>query len=87
MHVWIDQDLCTGDGLCEDHCAPVFTLLEDGISYVRDVLTGEVLHDPGGSTSRARVIERHVRGVIDAALACPGECIFVEIDDAQEVEG
>ncbi|MBL6619720.1 MAG: 4Fe-4S binding protein, partial [Ilumatobacteraceae bacterium] len=20
MRVWIDQDLCTGDGLCVDHC-------------------------------------------------------------------
>lgn len=20
MRVWIDQDLCTGDGLCTDHC-------------------------------------------------------------------
>ena len=30
MRVWIDQDLCTGDGLCVDHCHEVFTLLEDG---------------------------------------------------------
>ncbi|TML19869.1 MAG: ferredoxin [Actinobacteria bacterium] len=35
MKVWIDQDLCTGDGLCTDHCPEVFVLLEDGISYVR----------------------------------------------------
>ena len=33
MRVWIDQDLCTGDGLCEDHCPEVFTLLEDGIAW------------------------------------------------------
>jgi ferredoxin len=26
MRVWIDQDLCTGDGLCVDHCHDVFTL-------------------------------------------------------------
>ena len=37
MRVWIDQDLCTGDGLCEDHCADAFKLLEDGIAYVDDV--------------------------------------------------
>ncbi|HMK11884.1 MAG TPA: ferredoxin, partial [Acidimicrobiales bacterium] len=24
MRVWIDQDLCTGDGLCLDHCPDVF---------------------------------------------------------------
>ncbi|NCV46692.1 MAG: ferredoxin, partial [Actinobacteria bacterium] len=29
MRVWIDQDLCTGDGLCVDQCPEVFTLLED----------------------------------------------------------
>ncbi|MFV0308359.1 MAG: ferredoxin, partial [Desertimonas sp.] len=36
MRVWIDQDLCTGDGLCVDHCPDVFVQLEDGIAYVRD---------------------------------------------------
>ena len=49
MRVWIDQDLCTGDGLCVDHCHDVFTLLEDGIAYV--VQGGEVQNDPGGSGS------------------------------------
>ena len=36
MRVWIDQDLCTGDGLCVDHCPDVFVQLEDGIAYVRE---------------------------------------------------
>ena len=76
MHVWIDQDLCTGDGLCTDHCPETFVILEDGISYVRD---GEgVHHDPGGPrTSRSsRPGARTL--VIAAALDCPGECIFIE---------
>ncbi len=47
MKVWIDQDLCTGDGLCEEICPQVFVLLEDGLAYVRD--DGRVLNDPGGS--------------------------------------
>ena len=34
MRVWIDQDLCTGDGLCLDHCPDVFVQLEDGNSIV-----------------------------------------------------
>ena len=51
MRVWIDQDLCTGDGLCNDHCPEVFTLLDDGISYVRDLSTGIVDSDPGGRAS------------------------------------
>ena len=53
MRVWIDQDLCTGDGLCVDHCHEVFTLLEDGIAYV--IEDGTVLNDPGGSSSIAAV--------------------------------
>ena len=55
MDVWIDQDLCTGDGLCTDHCPDVFVLLEDGISYVRDAATGVVEHDPGGRSSMVYV--------------------------------
>src|SRR5215203_4694428 len=51
MRVWIDQDLCTGDGLCVDHCPDVFVLLEDGISYVVD--SGYVCHDPGGPEETA----------------------------------
>jgi ferredoxin len=76
--VWIDQDLCTGDGLCVDHCHDVFVQLEDGIAYV--ALDGRAMNDPGGSGSLAPVADRHVAGVIHAAEACPGECIFIEID-------
>ncbi len=36
MKVWIDQDLCTGDGLCEEICPDVFTLLDDGLAYVKE---------------------------------------------------
>ena len=36
MKVWIDQDLCTGDGLCEEICTDVFTLLDDGLAYVKE---------------------------------------------------
>ena len=78
MRVWIDQDLCTGDGLCVDHCPEVFVLLEDGISYVSE--RGRTLNDPGGSGSLAAVPVRLVQNVIDAAEDCPGECIFIEID-------
>ncbi len=78
MRVWIDQDLCTGDGLCVDHCPDVFVLLEDGIAYV--IENGEVLNDPGGSGSLAAVSERNVADTIHAAELCPGECIFVEVD-------
>ena len=36
LKVWIDQDLCTGDGLCEEISPAVFTLLDDGLAYVKD---------------------------------------------------
>ena len=78
MRVWIDQDLCTGDGLCVDHCHDVFVQLEDGIAYVRE--PGGPLNDPGGSGSLAQVAPRQVQRVIHAAEACPGECIFIELE-------
>jgi ferredoxin len=78
MRVWIDQDLCTGDGLCVDHCHDVFVQLEDGIAYVME--GAEPLNDPGGSGSLAVVDPRHIRQVIHAAEACPGECIFIELE-------
>jgi ferredoxin len=77
MRVWIDQDLCTGDGLCVDRCPDVFVQLEDGIAYVAEA--GDPLHDPGGSGSLAVVPMVLHAAVIEAAEVCPGECIFVEV--------
>lgn len=76
MKVWIDQDLCTGDGLCEEICPQVFTLLEDGIAYVKE--DGRALNDPGGSEGLAAVPGVHEDAVREAAEECPGECIFIE---------
>jgi ferredoxin len=76
MKVWIDQDLCTGDGLCTDHAPAVFTLLEDGIAYVKQA--DRVLNDPGSAGSLASVPPQLERHVIQAAEDCPGECIFIE---------
>lgn len=78
MRVWIEQDLCTGDGLCNDYCFDVFRLQEDGISYVRDASTGETMSDPGGHTCAVDVPAHFEHAVIDAALFCPGECIYIE---------
>ncbi len=81
MRVWIDQDLCTGDGLCVDRCPAVFVMLEDGIAYVRD--DQRVHNEPGGARDPAEVPPEHHDAVIDAALICPGECIFVEVDTSE----
>jgi ferredoxin len=77
VKVWIDQDLCTGDGLCIDHCPEVFVLLEDGISYVKE--GDRVLNDPGQWDSQAHIPPRLLSKVVDAAEDCPGECIFIEV--------
>ena len=79
IHVWRDQDLCTGDGICTDHAPEVFTILEDGIAYC---LEGErVFNDPGGSAELALVPQSLESDVIAAAAECPGECIFIEVDE------
>lgn len=82
MRVWIDQDLCTGDGLCVDHCPEVFTQLEDGIAYV--VENGVILNDPGSAGSLAAVHPKYAGAVVLAADVCPGECIFIDIEDEEE---
>lgn len=84
IKVWIDQDLCTGDGICTDHAPEVFTILEDGIAYCKE--GPKVFNDPGGSAELAIVpIEREV-DVIAAASECPGECIFIEFDEGPQAE-
>ncbi len=76
MKVWIDQDLCTGDGLCEEICPDVFTLLDDGLAYVKQ--DGNVLNEPGGAAGLAVVPSDLEDSVVEASEECPGECIFVE---------
>jgi ferredoxin len=80
MKVWIDQDLCTGDGLCEEIAPAVFTLLDDGLAYVKETVDGKtkVMNEPGGSAGLASVPEDLEDAVQEAAEECPGECIFIE---------
>lgn len=75
MKVWIEQDYCTGDGLCEELCPQVFTLADDGLAYVRE--GGSVL-DPGGKLGIALVPEDAEDAVLDAQAQCAGECIYVQ---------
>jgi ferredoxin len=76
MKVWIDQDLCTGDGLCEEIAPAVFTLLDDGLAYVKEAT--DVRSDPGGAAGTAQVPSELENAVTEAAEECPGECIFIE---------
>jgi ferredoxin len=59
--------------------------LEDGIAYVAE--RGVALNDPGSSGSLAFVEQRNQLAVVQAAEVCPGECIFIEIDDEELVGG
>src|SRR6202012_4324432 len=36
LTVWIDQELCTGDGLCVQYAPEVFEFDVDGLAYVKD---------------------------------------------------
>lgn len=78
MKVWIDQDLCTGDGLCEEIAPDVFTLLDDGLAYVKE--GAKVFSDPGGSAGLANIPDNQLDAVIESAEECPGECIFIEAE-------
>jgi len=73
LEVWIDQDLCTGDGLCAQYAADVFELDIDGLAYVKDA-TGLLRTEPD---SRVPVPGDLALNVIDSARECPGDCIHV----------
>ncbi|MGE5828553.1 MAG: ferredoxin [Micromonosporaceae bacterium] len=73
VQVWIDQNLCTGDGLCAQYAPEVFEFDVDGLAYVKDE-SGELLTEAG---SRVDVPARLRLEVIDAARDCPGECIHI----------
>ncbi len=45
MKVWIDQDLCTGDGICVEICPSLFDMHEDGLAYVKEAF-GRLFTDP-----------------------------------------
>jgi ferredoxin len=71
--VRVDQDLCTGDGLCVEYAPDVFEFDIDGLAYVKDG-AGELLTDPGATVP---VPASMVVDVIESARKCPGVCIHV----------
>ena len=84
LDVWVDQNLCTGDGLCVQYAPEVFEFDVDGLAYVKDD-SGELRMSPGSRVD----VPAHLRlDVIDAARECPGECIHVaRTADGVEVAG
>lgn len=73
LSVWIDQELCTGDGLCVQLAPHVFEFDVDGLAYVKDA-DGALLDAPGASVP---VPSRCLADVLESARGCPGDCIFV----------
>lgn len=76
MKVWIDQDPCTGCGLCEESAPSVFKLV-DGLSHVKD---GNEVLKPGGLDALAKVPPELEQTTLDAAEECPGQCVFIEVE-------
>ena len=79
MKVWIDQEQCTGDGLCEEIAPDVFVRLADGLVYVceGDKIYAESRGYPQGAAGPATVPPGQEDLVLEAADECQGECIFV----------
>lgn len=83
MRVWIDQDLCTGDGLCAEIAPDLFFMHDDGLAYVKDRGTSGMTGDAPTlkmGTGMAQVPDELLDATIEAAEECPGECIFIEAD-------
>ncbi len=80
MRVWIDQDLCTGDGLCAEIAPDVFHMMPDGLAYVQEEgkIYAAAVGNPQGAEGLASFADERLPDVIEAAEECPGECIFIE---------
>lgn len=83
LRVRVDQDLCTGDGLCVQYAPEVFEFDVDGLAYVKDaagelqLAAGAVVEVPAGLAA----------AVVDSAIECPGDCIHVTDDAGRAVAG
>jgi ferredoxin len=84
LEVWIDQDLCTGDGICVEYAREVFELDIDGLAYVKGA-DDELRTEAGAAVPVPRNL---LVDVIDATAKCPGDCIHVKrVADGVEVYG
>lgn len=86
MKVWIDQDLCTGDGLCVEITPALFDMHSDGLAYVKEEFWSDIYNGMGGdpklqmATGTATVPDNLIESAIESAEDCPGECIFLEAE-------
>ncbi|MEU5363624.1 ferredoxin [Streptomyces sp. NPDC005925] len=84
LEVWIDQDLCTGDGICAQYAPEVFELDIDGLAYVKSS-DDELLQAKGATTPVPLPL---LTDVVESAKDCPGDCIHVRrVSDKVEIFG
>ena len=83
LRVRVDQDLCTGDGLCVQYAPEVFEFDVDGLAYVKDA-AGSLLLEPGAVVEVPAALAAQV---VDSAVECPGECIHVTDASGKAVAG
>jgi ferredoxin len=83
LRVRVDQDKCTGDGLCVQYAPDVFEFDVDGLAYVKGS-DGEMQTAPGVTVD---VPESLRVAVIDSADECPGDCIYVTGSDGSAIAG
>lgn len=82
FRVWLDQELCTGDGICREICPEIFIAHDDGLYYVKAHTDKTGLGPDGQPKNKGAqtvdVPDHLLANVVDAAEECPGLCIFVE---------
>jgi ferredoxin len=87
LRVWIDQDLCTGDGICAEIAPAIFEMDDDGLAYVKEREWPNRFGPSGsgdspalkGGEGTAAIPDDLVGDVVEAAEECPGECIFIDV--------
>jgi ferredoxin len=83
LRVRIDQDACTGDGLCVQLAPAVFAFDVDGLAYVKGP-DGQLCTAAGAAVP---VPPPLAGDVVAAADDCPGSCIYVSRPDGTAEAG
>ena len=81
MKVWIDQDLCTGDGLCEEIAPDVFVGLDDGLFYVKE--GDKIFSEENGNVGGAEGLAVVPKGQEEAVVELINELIDILIQNIE----
>lgn len=80
LYTWIDQTICTGDGICQEICPALYAGSDDGLYYVKEEKEKFDKKNPRlkGASGLAFVPDHLIDDAVEAAEECPGLCIFFE---------